>query len=130
MEPCILSTPDPEGYALLEVVVEVISLPVLDVISELEESAISSHQYFVLADLELPIKLDIHVVQESQVQLLANYILLSLLQMHQTTMIRFPQSPEEISADVICVALRCANGDLLPVLLHTISPIVLLWLLR
>ena len=80
----------------------------------------------IVCHLQFSVNLDIHVLQEGQVQLLANDIRLSLLQVDQAAVVRLLDGPQEVVADVVTVILGRANGDLLAVLLEGIAPVVLL----
>ena len=92
----------------MECVVEVVCLPVVDVIGELDESDVKLTFHLSMcctAYLNLAIQLDFNVIQEAQIKLLANYISLALLQQQTAAMIGMLDTPEEILRDVIFVIL-------------------------
>lgn len=105
-----LATPDSEGNALLERIVEVVGLPVLDVIGI----------------FELAIDVDVDVVEEAEVEFLSDNVFVVLLQVHKTSMIGFFECPEEVSTDVICVVFRSSNRNLFAVVSDSVPPVVLL----
>lgn len=78
----VLTTPAPEGDGFLEVVVEVVGLPVGDVICELSGSNNISIMFPKPLPkkvkggiyLDLPLKLHLNIIQEGQVQLLPNHV--------------------------------------------------------
>jgi hypothetical protein len=105
-----LSAPDCEGDALLEGIVEVVGLPVLDVVGV----------------LQLSVDVDVDVFQEAEVELLANDILVVLLEMYKTSVVGFLECPEEVVTDVICVVLRGTNSDLLAIMCNGVAPVVFL----
>ena len=84
----VLTTPAPEGDGLLEVVVEVVGLPVGDVVCELSGSnniSIMFHKPLPKKVkggiyLNLPFKLHLNIIQEGQIQLLPDHIGLPPLQ--------------------------------------------------
>ncbi len=76
-------------------------------------------------DLQLAVDLDVDVLEEAQIQLLANDVLLALLQVQQTAVVGLLDRREEVVADVVAVMLGRADRDLLAVLLDGIAPVVL-----
>ena len=76
--------------------------------------------------LQLAVDFHIDILKKTQVQFLANNILLPLLQVHQAAMVGLLDGPQEVVADVISVVLGGANGDFLAVLLNRIAPVILL----
>ena len=55
------------------------------------------------ANLQLPVELNLNVVQEAKVQLLADHICLTPLQEQSSTMVGCPHAPEEIRGDIVLV---------------------------
>ena len=108
----VLSTPDPEGNRLLEGVVEVVLLPVLDIIGELHWLA-TFNQCHITPNSYLQFTLELHlnVIQKAKIQLLANNILLALLQHKSATVVRSLHAPEEIISDIIGITLRRTDCD-------------------
>jgi hypothetical protein len=76
----LLAAPDDPGDGFLEVVVEVIRLPVLDIVRE----------------LEFTIKLQVNVVQEAQIQLLANHVRGAFLKVHGAALVGLVESPQQV----------------------------------
>lgn len=94
----ILSTPLPEHDGVLERMVEGIILPVLGVVGE----------------LDLSVKTDMDVVQEGQVQRLANDILLALGEQQGATMHSLFKTLEELIRDIVGVVLGGSDLDYSP----------------
>lgn len=105
-----LAAPDGEGDAFLEWVIEVVGLPVLDIIGI----------------LQLAIDVDINVLQEAKIELLADNIFMVLLQVHEAAVIRLFECPQEVITDVVCIVLGGTNSDLLSVVCHSVAPVVFL----
>lgn len=95
----VLATPSPEGYRFLEIVVEVIALPILNIVGELFVLAGAIH--VELTCLQFTIQLDFNVIQETEIELGPDDIGMVLLQQQSSAVIRLFQSPEEILRDVI-----------------------------
>lgn len=106
----LLSAPDGEGDTLLERVVEVVGLPVFDVIGV----------------LQLSIDIDIYVFEEAKIQLLTNDVFVVFLQVHEAAIVCFLQRPQEVVTNIICVVFRCADRDFLAIMCNSIAPIVFL----
>lgn len=105
-----LSAPDCEGDALLERVVEVVGLPILDVVGVLQFS----------------IDIDVHIFQKAEVELLADDILVVLLKVYKAAVISLLECPEEVVTDVVCIVFGCPDSDLLSVVCNGIAPVVFL----
>lgn len=93
----VFATPDHEGDALLEGVVEIVVLPIFNIVSELEtlcqrassRSDLSTH-------LQCTIELDINIVQDREINLLANDVCLSFFEVHKTAVLCLFESPDEV----------------------------------
>lgn len=75
--------------------------------------------------LEFSVDVNIDIIEESQIQLLANDILLVLLEMNKAAVVCLLQGPQEVIRDVIPVVLRGPDRNLLSIFLDRITPIVL-----
>lgn len=91
----VFATPDHESDTLLERVVEVVALPIRNVIGELHVSDRS--RYIVrITHLQGTIKLDIYIIEHRKIDLLANDVGLAFLEMYQSSVLCLFQSPNEI----------------------------------
>jgi hypothetical protein len=81
-------------------------LPVLDVIGELGELDFDSKVLSTYAAyLNFTFQLDLNIVQEAQVELLANHVGLALLQEQTASVVSMLDAPEEIVGDIVLVIL-------------------------
>lgn len=77
----VLTTPDPKGNRLLERVVEVVRLPVGDVVGKLHVLGLVTQMCaLVNTYLDLSFQLNLNIIQEAQIQLLSNHVSLAFLQ--------------------------------------------------
>lgn len=105
----VLAAPDPEGDRLLEVIVEVVILPIINVVGELLFSVssypppmASFHSLIrVSTHLDFTVQLDLDIIQEAQVQLLTDHIGLVLGQQESTTVVRPLDCRQEVVRDVV-----------------------------
>lgn len=111
----ILTTPYPEGDGFLEVVVEVVGLPVIDVIGELSYHNSARPLYKQLGTgvnyLNLPVKLNLNIIQKRQLQLLPNDIGLAFLQEESPTVVRLCDSLQELVGYIVCIVQRGTDCD-------------------
>lgn len=87
--PDVLPSPLPERNALLKGMIEVVVLPVLDVIRKQDRA----------------IELHLDIIQERQIQLFANDEGLALGKDERAAMVGFLEAFEEFSRDIVGVAL-------------------------
>jgi hypothetical protein len=59
----------------------------------------------VIRELDLSIKSQVHIVQEAQIELLANDVCQAFLQVNGTSVIGLVESPQQIGRDVVGVVL-------------------------
>ena len=65
--------------------------------------------------LDFTFQLHLNVVQEAQVQLLANNVRLALLQQQPTPMVGLLDAPEKVRRDIIGIVLRRTDRDCSPI---------------
>lgn len=77
----VLPAPDPKGNRLLERVVEVVRLPVGDVVGKLLVLGLVTQMCaLVNTYLDFSFQLNLNIIQEAQIQFLSNHVSLAFLQ--------------------------------------------------
>jgi hypothetical protein len=102
----ILTTPHPESDRSLERVVEVVCLPVVDIVGELLMSGQFNQSQSWAIYLHFTLQLHLNIIQEAEVELLANDIGLPLLQEKSAAVVGCLDSPKEVIRNIVSVALR------------------------
>jgi hypothetical protein len=102
----VLTTPHPESDRSLERVVEVVCLPVVDIVGELLMSGQFNQSQSWAIYLHFTLQLYLDIIQEAEIELLANDIGLPLLQEKSAAVVGGLDSPKEVIRNIIGVALR------------------------